>query len=175
MNFKKVVELAKKGEKIRLKTWENLKFYIYVKHTTFYDINDTAASPLTLDEYMSLDWEVYKEEPSKDLLKYKIIPLPTRQELKNITESDFADFIERLIDPNGEDADIGRLLLKIGRDDRQNLKICFDNMANIWESNRIFKFIYGRYFDHKVFNLLDIKVDWGNAEDSGVNKITLVG
>ena len=108
-------------------------------------------------------------------LEHNIIPLPTRKEIRDIRDSDFADYIERLIDPNGEDADIGRLLLKIGKYDRQNLKICFDNMANIWEKGRVFSFIYGRHFDHDSFGLIDIKLDWGKDKDKKLTKITLVG
>lgn len=92
-------------------------------------------------------------------LEHNIIPLPTRKELTEIRDSNFADYIERLMDPNGENVDIARLLLKIGKYDRQNLKICFENMTNLWPIDRISNYVMSKYCTPSEFGLAFIAVD----------------
>ena len=113
-----------------------------------------------------------------DALEHNIIPLPTRKELTDIRDSDFAELIERLLDDKSEYADIGRLLLKIGKYDIQNLKICIKNMVNLWEKGRIEDFFRGNYFDHKEYGLLDVCIKYDSdkkCETSKITKVILVG
>jgi len=63
MNFIEALELAKQGKKIRIKTWENTSFYIRLEKNVLHGINDYEFRSFKIDEYMSLDWELYKEKP----------------------------------------------------------------------------------------------------------------
>ena len=45
-----------------MKTWENTNFYIWLEFNVLYDVNSCEFCSFTLDDYMSLDWEVYREK-----------------------------------------------------------------------------------------------------------------
>jgi len=87
MNFIEALELAKQGKKIRIKTWENTNFYIWLKLNVLYDINDYEFCSFTLDDYMSLDWEVYREEPELHTFEEAITALKEGKKIKRLSST----------------------------------------------------------------------------------------
>jgi hypothetical protein len=83
MNFIEAMKELEKGRKIRMRCWDKEEYLISFEDTSVITFNNNTnrhrEHPIGINALLNITgWEIYKEKPTKDLLEYKIIPLPTR-------------------------------------------------------------------------------------------------